>query len=182
VTNQSKNCVRKSVRKSVWGPSAPFAVLAFAVCLAAAPARAVSVPALPDTSDHKLYIGLGAGFEAGNGIRLGFSRGRHGAETGIGVMYLGETGTLQYSYGARYLYTLYDGAYAWAGGARTGHRDGSDRAALVSGGAGIGVIWKLGSMFRLMLDSGWRVYSDSDVEDGHIQINPTINTAVVYMW
>jgi|GEM_PF-3976067 len=156
---------------------------ALAACLSAVPGHAVSVPALPDTSTNKLYIGLGAGFESGNGVKLGFSRGRHGAETGLGILYLGETGTLQYSYGLRYLYTLYDGAYAWAGGARTGYRDRTDEASTFSTGGGIGVIWKLGSMFRLMLDSGWSATFDSDdPEDDAYRLGPTVNMGVVYMW
>jgi hypothetical protein len=161
---------------------APLLLAAVLAAFAASPSRAASPADTSGAPERKMYIGLGLGFEAGNGIRLGFSRGRHGAETGIGVMYLGESGTLQYSYGARYLYTLYDGAYAWAGAGRLGHRDGSDRASMVSAGAGIGVLWRLGTMFRFMLDSGWRVYSDSDAEDGKIQVNPTFNGAVVYMW
>lgn len=152
-------------------------------CLMAPPTHAVTVPALPDTSTNKLYIGLGAGFESGNGVKLGFSRGRHGAETVLGILYLGETGTLQYSYGLRYLYNLYDGAYAWTGGARTGYRDRTDQASMISAGAGIGVIWKLGSMFRLMLDSGWSATFDSDdPEDDTYRLGPTINMGVVYMW
>jgi hypothetical protein len=157
--------------------------VALAVCLVATPTHAVSVPALPDTSTNKLYIGLGAGFESGNGVKLGFSRGRHGAETGLGILYLGETGTLQYSYGLRYLYTLYDGAYAWAGGARTGYRDRTDEASMISTGAGIGVLWKLGSMFRLMLDSGWSAsFETDDSEDDTYRLGPTVNMGLVYMW
>jgi hypothetical protein len=138
---------------------------------------------LPELAlEKRLYVGVGAGNEAGNGIRLGGSIGNHGLETGIGVAYLGETGELRYSYGARYLYTLYEGAYVWTGAGRRGHRRGDDRGSMTSGGAGLGVSWNLGAMFRLMIDSGWRVYSDSDVADGDLQINPTLNGAIVYTW
>jgi hypothetical protein len=152
--------------------------------LLAVPARARGVErdTTAAAAEKLIYVGVGVGFEAGNGIRLGGSIGRHGLETGVGVTYLGETGLLQYSFGGRYLYTLYPGAYTWVGVGRMGHRDESDRALLTSGGAGLGVSARLGSMFRLMIDSGWRVYSDSEVEDGHIQINPTINAAIVYIW
>jgi hypothetical protein len=37
-------------------------------------------------------------------------------------------------------------------------------------------------MFYLMLDSGWRMYSDTDVADGELQVNPTFNGAIVYKW
>lgn len=153
--------------------------------LSLAPAvRAASAPSADSAlgADRRIYVGVGAGYEAGNGIRLGYSIGRHGVETGIGVVYLGETGTLRYSYGARYLYTLYEGAYAWTGAGIMGHRVGSDRESLRSAGAGIGVSWRLGSMYYVMLDSGWRLYSDSDVGHGELQVNPTFNGALVYKW
>jgi hypothetical protein len=63
-----------------------------------------------------------------------------------------------------------------------GHRVGSDRESLQSAGAGLGASWQLGSMFYLMLDSGWRMYSDTDVADGELQVNPTFNGAIVYKW
>ncbi len=130
----------------------------------------------------RLYVGVGAGFEAGNGLRLGFSYGPYGAEAGGGVTYSGETGQLNYSIGARYIHSLYETAYAWAGAGTLGHRVRADRARLTSGGAGLGINWHLGPMFRLMLDSGWHIYSDSDIEDGATQINPTFNGALVYTW
>jgi hypothetical protein len=132
--------------------------------------------------ERKIYVGIGAGYESGNGLRLGASIGRHGLETGFGITYAGETGMLNYSYGLRYLNTLYDGAYAWIGAGQMGHRQGSDRERLRSMGAGLGISWKLGSMFRLMLDSGWHLYSATDLADGNVQINPTINGALVYIW
>lgn len=144
---------------------------------AATPADAVS-----ESPARTIYVGLGAGYEAGNGIRLGMKRGADGIETGVGVVYLGETGELRYSFGVRYLRSLYEGAYAWIGAGRTGHRAGDDRGSLVSGGAGLGVSWRLGPMFRLMVDSGWRGYSDSDRSDGDLHIGPTFNGALVYEW
>jgi hypothetical protein len=153
-----------------------------ALALAPRARAAVSADTSKLAADRKIYVGVGAGYEAGNGIRIGYSAGRHGVETGIGIVYLGETGELRYSYGLRYLFTLYEGAYAWTGAGRMGHREGSDRESLNSIGAGIGASWRLGSMFYLMLDSGWRLYSDSDVDDGMLQVNPTFNGAIVYKW
>jgi hypothetical protein len=63
-----------------------------------------------------------------------------------------------------------------------GHREGSDRVSLLSGGAGLGISWNLGTMFRLKLDSGWRVFRDSEVTSLDYQINPTGNAAFVYAW
>lgn len=132
--------------------------------------------------ERKVYVGIGVGYEAGNGIRVGGSIGRHGLESGFGITYSGETGEMNYSVGARYLNTLYEGAYAWIGAGKLGHRRGSDRASLQSAGAGLGVSWKLGPMFRLMIDSGWHLYSDSDLAGGNAQLNPTVNAGVVYIW
>ncbi len=132
--------------------------------------------------ERKIYVGVGVGYEAGNGIRLGGSIGRHGLETGFGITYSGETGEMNYSVGARYLNTLYEGAYAWVGAGKLGHRRASDHGSLQSMGAGLGIAWDLGPMFRLMIDSGWHLYSDTELADGKTQINPTINAAVVYIW
>jgi hypothetical protein len=129
-----------------------------------------------------LYMGVGAGFEAGNGLRFGFSYGPFGAETGGGITYIAETGRLNYSVGGRYIHKLYETAYVWAGTGMLGHRVRDRRARMVSTGAGLGISWHLGPMFRLMLDSGWRVYSDSKIDDGANQINPTFNGALVYAW
>jgi hypothetical protein len=156
-----------------------------ALIAAVAPAwsqAAAADTATAATAGKKIYVGLGAGYEAGNGVRLGASLGPHGVETGLGITYLGETGLFQYSFGARYLYTLYEGAYAWTGAGRMGYREGSDRGSITSGGAGLGVSLRLGPMFRLMIDSGWRVYSDTDVSDGNLQVNPTLNGGLVYIW
>ena len=37
-------------------------------------------------------------------------------------------------------------------------------------------------MFRLMIDSGWRGYSDTDRAGGDLQIGPTFNGGLVYEW
>jgi hypothetical protein len=155
------------------------------ILLAPRVASAASSSASADTTlglERKIYVGVGAGFEGGNGIRLGYSIGPYGVETGIGIVYLGETGELQYSFGARYLHTLYEGAYAWIGAGRMGHRVGSEHGSLKSAGAGVGVSWVLGSMFYVMLDSGWRVFTDTEEFNGMVQMNPTFNGALVYKW
>jgi hypothetical protein len=162
-------------------------LLAGLLTLATAAAHAAEVDTLraADKSDGphtRLYVGVGAGFEAGNGLRLGFSYGPYGMEVGGGATYSGETGRWNYSIGTRYIHKLYETAYAWAGAGTLGHRVRAERARLISGGAGLGINWHLGPMFRLMLDSGWHIYSDSDVENGAIQINPTFNGALVYAW
>jgi hypothetical protein len=153
-------------------------------CAVAAPAQdaAPSGERAAPSLERRIYVGIGAGYEAGNGLRLGWSIGRHGVESGFGMTYSGETGEMNYSYGFRYLNTLYEGAYVWTGWGRMGHRRASERENLSSGGAGLGVSLRLGPMFRLMLDSGMRAYSDTDVADGDIQINPTFNGAIVYIW
>lgn len=164
-----------------------FILLLLAGLFSAAAAHAAGVDTLRadmrrDGPEARFYVGVGAGFEAGNGLRLGASYGPFGLETGGGVTYSGETGRLNYSVGGRYIHNLYETAYAWAGYGVMGHRVRSERERLKSGGAGLGINWHLGPMFRLMLDSGWHVYSDSEVRDGTLQVNPTFNGALVYTW
>lgn len=149
-------------------------------CAAAAAPAASSAPS--EGADRRYYLGVGAGFEGANGVRAGVGWGDHGLEAGGGLTYSGANGHMNYSYGARYLYTLYEGAYAWTGAGKTGHIRDGHRGRLVSGAMGLGISIHVGSMFRLKLDSGWRLFADSGEGDGMLQVGPTFNGAFVYEW
>jgi hypothetical protein len=135
---------------------------------------------------RKFMVGFGGGFEAGNGLRLGMSRGKDAVELGLGLLYKAQDAEFQYSLGLRYLRTLYAGqvndTYAWTGAGVMGHNRSGDNGRLASVGAGLGISIHFGLPFHFNVDSGWHIYDDSQSIYGRIQSGPTINGAVVYEW
>ena len=138
------------------------------------------------SQETKLRVGFGGGFEAGNGLQLGIKQGKNAGQLGVGILYDGQTANFQYSLGLRYFRTLFSGrandTYAWTGGAITGHSSTGDHGTLVSGGAGVGVSMHFGLPFHFNVDSGWRIYHDTQDSYTGLQFGPTINGALVYEW
>ena len=148
---------------------------------------AVTVPKAENAdSSFKFIVGLGGGFEAGNGLRLGIKQGKNTGELGVGLLYHGETAEFQYSLGLRYLHTLYSGrandTYVWTGAGIMGHDSPGNSGTLVSAGLGLGISLHFGIPFHFNFDSGWHGYRDSQGSFTGVQFGPTINGALVYEW
>jgi hypothetical protein len=141
---------------------------------------------LATVQGREFAVGIGGGFEAGNGLRLGYKEGRHAGELGLGLLYEAQAAEFQYSVGLRYLRTLYEGrindTYAWTGAGVLGHdREGSG-GYVASAGLGLGISLHFGLPFRLKVDSGWRTFYDGNGSYQEVQYGPTINGALVYEW
>lgn len=150
------------------------------VCLAQGLAAEPAVPG------SRFAVGLGAGYEAGNGLHLGLASGKYAARMGLGLIYEDQNAEFDYSAGLRGLRILYQGrindTYAWIGSAIHGHYRAGDAGFLSAGGAGVGMALHLGLPFRLEIDSGWDAYYDSGKKDAGVQWGPTLNGALVYEW
>lgn len=137
-------------------------------------------------SPWRKAVGFGAGYEAGNGLHLGLSRGPDAARIGLGLIYTDQNAEFQYSAGLRYLRTLYAGrindTYAWIGSALHGRYREGESGILAAEGAGIGLALHLGLPFRLEIDSGWDGNYDGDADGPDWSWGPTVNGALVYAW
>src|SRR5690606_26471926 len=83
-------------------PRTLFASLAFPAFLLLGTGGAFAQDA--DTSgDTRYFVGLGAGFETGNGLQLGIGRGKDALQLGLGLLYDDADARTDYSIGLRYL-------------------------------------------------------------------------------
>lgn len=162
-------------------PSALILALFLAFSAAASP-----VPAAGASAPLRFRVGLGAGYESGNGVQIGMARGRNAVQAGLGFLYEDQTAEFGYSTGLRFLRTFYEGrinrTYGWAGASVLGHWREGDAGVLGSEGLGVGISLHFGLPFHLELDSGWHVYLDSQAEELRPRFGPTLNGALLYEW
>jgi hypothetical protein len=141
-----------------------------------------SMPAAP----WRYSVGMGLGYESGNGLNLGLSQGKYTGQLGLGLIYSAQNAELQYSTGLRLLRELYTGrinnTYAWVGLGMHGRDRKNEYGFMSSGGMGVGATLHLGLPFHLSLDSGWHAFYDSEAQNLELQWGPTLNGSLVYEW
>jgi hypothetical protein len=149
---------------------------------------AIAAAATPGQSSEKsrYALGFGAGLESGIGIQMARIYDANRYQLGLGILYNGDRAKFSYSMGLRYMRSLYTGrinnTYAWAGGGISGENEEEYTYTHSSLGLGLGVSFHFGLPFHFSLDTGLKVFSDSDEADGEFQIMPAINSAVTYEW
>jgi len=167
------------------------------LCLLLAGVQARIAASEGDSARLHLFVGGGAGFEAGNGLHAGFQYRRNTAQIGLGALYQDDTwedaSVLRYSIGARYLRELHAGrfadTYAWTGVSVFGRHwygldesEDDDSRMVFDFGIGPGIVFHFGLPIRLTLDTGYRFYVDSGHRDMGVSATPTVNASLLYRW